>query len=91
MPIVTIHVEYLGVIRLLLKQKEDHFVFERQPSIAELLEAVAVRYGTEAASECRKQLFILYRGGNGPGQVVDDQVVLEDGNLLKIASLMTGG
>ncbi|MDR3565814.1 MAG: hypothetical protein P4N59_30860 [Negativicutes bacterium] len=88
---VTVQVEYLGVVRLLLKRKTDTFVFDEEPTVAVVVAAVGERHGEQAAEECRKQLFVLYRGGNGPGEVVEDQAVLADGSLLKVASLVTGG
>ena len=91
MAIVTVEVEYLGVIRLLLKKQSDTFSFDAEPSVEEVVAAIDARHGGQAAQECFRQLFILYRGGHGPGQVVDRQVILADRSLLKIASLVTGG
>lgn len=88
---IKVHIQYLGVIRLLINKKEEIFFFQEKPNLKILLETIASQYGKEVDDECKKQMFILYQPGDRAGKVMETQDLVEDGTLVKIVSLVTGG
>jgi len=90
-----IHVQYLGVVRLLINKKEDIYYFSGETTLKELITRIRGRYGLEIGKECEKQMIYLYLPCTEKVKQLklpdDEDFVLVDGSLVKIVNMITGG
>lgn len=90
---VIIHLEYSGVVRLLLGKKGEEWQFTAVPTLKEIIEKIGEKYGEEIVQEVLHQLIFLQYNGNTEQLKwpQDQEREVAAGSLLRVISLVTGG
>lgn len=95
---MKVKVQYLGVIKNLIKRSEDEFELEKGASLSELLNKIAGIYGKAFKKEVyepglkdMKMGFVVTVNGILTGQLNGVDTQLNNGDNVILMSLMSGG
>ena len=95
---MKVKVHYLGFIRKLISQSEDEFELEEGASLSDVLNKIAVIYGTPFKKEVYepglrdvKMGFVVTVNGVLIGQLHGIATQLNNGDNIILMSLMSGG
>ena len=95
---MKVKVQYLGLIKNLIKQSEDEFELEKGASLFDVLDRIAGLYGKPFMKEVYepglkdvKMGFVVTINGILMGQLHGVNTQLNDGDNIILMSLMSGG
>ena len=95
---MKVRIQYLGVIKNLIKRSEDEFELEEGASLSDVLDKIALIYGKPFKKEVYepglgdvKMGFVVTVNGVLIGQLHGMATQLNDGDNIILMSLMSGG